>query len=230
MRPSTLFLYSLVITVLAFIYRDPLELAFIAVPNISLGLVLGVRRFRLLLILFVIGYLGLFINTLIVVNRGEEVFSIGPLIVREEALNAFISIGLRLLAIAGATMIFLSLIDPYRAVKSLENDLRLPKGISFSIYYALRLLPYLEKVVRDIRDIRRMRGYRGFILTPMDFASILRQLLSLLVERAIWTGIAMELRGFSLRRVRREPIKLDLGDYIVLLAALTQIITPLLLL
>lgn len=222
MRPSTLFIYSLGITLMAFIFRDPLEVSVFAVPNILVGLYMGVRRYRILIILFLFGYLGLFINTLIVANTGDPVLTLYPLVIRSKAVNAFISIGLRLLSIAGATLIFLSLVEPYKAVKSLENDLRLPKGLAFSIYYALRLLPYIERASRDIMAIRRMRGHSGLVISPGNFTSILRQLLALLIERAVWTGVSIELRGFSVRKVRRTPYRLSRTDVIVFTLLLIQ--------
>jgi len=228
-RPSILFIYGLSITILAFIYRDVTTLSLIAIPNFIVGFILGWRRFKILLILFILGFIGLFINAYLVSNTGEIVYIYDPIVIREGVLEALYTIGLRLAAITGGTMIFLSLVDPYETVKYLESDLYIPRGISFSIYYALRLLPLIQREAREIQGIRVERGYRRFIATPSDITSFLLPLLSTFMERAYWTGVAAELRGFQLRRRGRVPFKLSIYDYIVVSILIIQILTPYLL-
>ncbi len=225
-RPSILFIYGLVITLLAFIFRESSSIFIIAIPNLAIGIILGWRRYKIIIFLFILGYIGLFINSLLVANQGAVVFKFLFLVVREGALKAANSIFFRLGLITGGTLIFLSLSDPLETVRTLENDLRLPKGPTFSIYYALRLLPLVDRIYRDLRFIRRERGYRGYIITPRDFSTFLLPLLSNLLDKAYWTGIAVELRGFNIRRRLHEPIKLSRYDYIVILIMIIQVMIP----
>lgn len=225
-RPSIIFLYGIVITLLAFIYRDIYSLSLIAFPNFIVGLLLGWKRFKILMILFFLGFIGLFLNAYIVSNTGDVVYTLGPLAIREGVVEALTTIGLRLAAITGGTMIFLSLSDPYETIKYLEADLHIPKGISFSIFYALRLLPLIQREAREVQNIRVERGYRRYVITPSDFRSFILPLLSIFMERAYWTGVAAELRGFQLRRRSRIPFKLSIYDYIIIIFILIQMSTP----
>ena len=225
-RPSIIFLYGIVITLLAFIYRDIYSLSLIAFPNFIVGLLLGWKRFKILMILFFLGFIGLFLNAYIVSNTGDVVYTLGPLAIREGVVEALTTIGLRLAAITGGTMIFLSLSDPYETIKYLEADLHIPKGISFSIFYALRLLPLIQREAREVQNIRVERGYRRYVITPSDFRSFILPLLSIFMERAYWTGVAAELRGFQLRRRSRIPFKLSIYDYIIIMFILIQMSAP----
>lgn len=225
-RASILFIYGLAVTLLAFIYRDILSLSIISIPNILIGTVLGWRRFKFIILLLFLGFIGLFLNAYLVSNTGELVIKIWLLDVREGLISAITTIGFRLMAIAGGTLIFLSLVEPYETVKSLENDLFLPKGISFSIYYALRLLPLIQREAIEIQNIRVQRGFRKYLITPSDFKSFILPLLSIFLERAYWTGIAAELRGFQLRRPSRKKVKLSFYDYLIIASILLQILLP----
>ncbi len=225
-RGSILFIYGLILALLAFIYRDNLVLAIIAIPNLTVGSILGWKKFKIIVIFLLIGFIGLFINTYLVSNTGEIVFDTGFFIIREGVVDAFSSIALRLMTISGGTLIFLSLSDPYETVKTLENDLYLPKGISFSIYYALRLIPLIQRESREIQNIRVQRGYRKYLVTPNDFKTFLLPILSILLERAYWTGIAAELRGFQMRKtLHRKPI-LTIYDYIIIALLTIQVLLP----
>ncbi len=228
-RPSILFIYGLVLTLLAFIYRDPFILSIVAIPNFVVGFILGWRRFKILLILFLLGFIGLFLNAYLVSNTGEAIIVWGPMVVREGVIEALTIIGLRLATITGGTMIFLSLSDPYETIKYLESDLYIPKGISFSIFYALRLLPLIQREAREVQNIRVERGYRRFLISPSDFKSFILPLLSIFIERAYWTGVAAELRGFQLRKRRKIPFKLSSYDYLILLLIIIQVLAPILL-
>lgn len=225
-RPSILFIYSLVLSMEAFLFREPSSIWMIAIPNLLAGIILGFRRYKLIIGLFLIGYIGLFINSLIVSNIGEEVIRIWFITVRSGAVESANSIFMRLGLITGATLLFLSLSNPLDTVKALENDLRLPKGPTFSIYYGLRLFPLVERIYRDVRFMRMQRGYRGYIVTPNDLKTFLLPILSNLLDKAYWTGIAVELRGFSLRKRVGEQIRLEIWDYLILSILIIEFIIP----
>lgn len=226
---TILLIYAIVISLLAFILRDPVKMFIPFIINFVAGSVLGSRRYRLIIILFLLGFIGLFLNSLMVSNTGEPILSIGSFIIRENALRASLDIFMRLGMITGGTMIFVSLTDPRRVIRDLERDLRLPSGIVFSIFYALRLYPLMLRDYEEIKLSRFQRSRRKYILTPNDLQSILQPLLSLGLERAIWAGISAEMRGLSLRKARREKISLSKLDLFIVIIAILQILATILL-
>lgn len=204
--PTSTFLYALAITALAFTFREQRQLAAIGLPNGLLGFSLGFKRSKWIILLFAIAIWGTFLNSLLLANTGDPVVHMGPLEVRVGALNATLTIGLRLLAIAGAALIFFSSTNPRDLIRHLEAELRLPKGLAFSIAYSLRLFPLMQRDYREIQLARLERGYRRFPITPTDVRSIMLPFLSVGYERAVWTGIGAELRGFASRRRRMKAI------------------------
>ena len=224
-KPSTLFIYGLTITILAFIARDVSQLLVVNSINAPLGLILGLkRRLRIFIILFFIGLIGLFINALVFANTGKPVLLLPPLTIREGAVIGFIKVTLRLLAILGATLIFITQVNVREFIKSLESELRLPKDVAFATAIGLRMLSIVERDAREIQHIRIQRGYRKYPITPSDIASYLRPLLSLGIERATWIGIAAELRGFALRKPRYTRFRLSRVDILVFIALVVQVI------
>lgn len=221
--PTSTFLYALAVTALAFTFREARQLAAIGLPNGVLGFSLGFRRSRWIILLFSTAVWGTFLNALIFANTGIPVAQIGPLTVRMGAINATLTIGLRLLAIAGAALIFFSSTSPRDLIRHLEAELRLPKGLAFSIAYSLRLFPLMQRDFREIQLARAERGYRRVPLTPTDVRSIMLPLLSVGYERAIWTGIGAELRGFASRK-RRMKAEFGIPELMVLASITLQII------
>jgi len=205
--------YSLAATLLGFYASDPRSqavlLAFTGLP----GLALGLLRFRLLVALIPFTIIGAFVNAMIIYylgaveDPGPVVAEIGPIRVPEFAVGSTARVGARILVFAGAGLLIASLVTPRDAVKSLSDELGLPKGFSFSLAFALRLLPLLKNDADEILLVRRLRGHRSPPLTPRDYESIITPLLAASLERALWVGVAAELRGYSLRRVRRRRPK-----------------------
>ncbi len=224
--PTSIFLYALAVTALAFIFREPRQLMAVGVPNGLLGFTLGFRRSKWMILLFTLAIWGTLLNALVVANTGELVAEIGPLALRMGALIATLTIGLRLLAIAGAALIFFSFTSPRDLIRHLEAELRLPRGLAFSIAYSLRLFPLMQKDFREIQLARLERGYRRVPITPADVRSMMLPLLSVGYERAVWTGIGAELRGFASRR-RRVKAKIGIPELIVLASLTTQVIMAL---
>lgn len=225
--PAVLFVYGLALTLVLFIDRDALSLALIGVPNAFIGFALGWRKYKVLIALFLLGFAGLAINALLLTNVGPAVLVVGPLIVRAGAVNTFVTVGLRITGIAGVAFLFVSLVDPARTVRSLERELRLPKGVCFALAYALRLINLLSKDLREVQGARILRGYRSVPITPSDIKSVLTPLLSVGYERALWVGIAAELRGFRLRSVSKEPLRIGWREAIVLTLLALQILVAL---
>ena len=221
---TTLLIYALIISTLAFVLRDPVKMLVLIIINFVSGTILGFTSYRLIIILFLLGFIGLFLNSLLISNTGETLLTIGPLTIRENALKASMNIFMRLGIIAGGTMIFISLTDPRRVIRDLERDLRLPSGIVFSIFYALRLYPLMIRDYEEIQIARLQRFKRRTILVPQDILNILQPLLSIGLERAVWAGISAELRGLSLRKPGREKRSLSKKDFLIISLALIQIL------
>jgi len=157
-------------------------------------------------------------------NTGKPIFEFYGLVIREGVLTAFINVMLRLLSILGATLIFITQVNARDLIKSLECELGLPKTIAFATAVGLRMLSILERDLREIQLVRVERGYRRYPITPSDIGSFLRPLLSLGLERALWVGIAAELRGFSQRTTKRVGIKITYVDMCVYVLLIIQII------
>ena len=223
---SILFLYALVVSLLAYAYRDIYDLLFIGLINAVLGLVYG-YRYKLLWLLLALGLWGTFINAYVVSNTGQIVFSWGWIIIREGVLTATTAIFMRLLSIVGATLFFIGNSTPFELIKSLISELRLPKGIAFSISYAIRLIPLMRKDYEEIRIARLERGYRRIPYLPNDLKTFLLPLLNIAYERAIWAGIAVELKGFRLGKVKYRKIRIDVPEIAVFILLAIQVILPL---
>jgi len=224
--PAYLLAYSFTVTLLAVVEESPAALlALFAVTGLP-GLALGLLRFGRMLILLPLSVAGAFINAMIlyylgVAGQGSPVAArIGPLEVPWYAVNSTLVIGLRLAVIAGAGLLLSGLANPRDVVRSLES-LGAPKGLVFSLAFALRLLPLLFAELGEVMAMRVQRGYRRVPVTPGDYATIMLPLLSVSVQRAVWVGVSAELRGFRLRRARRRgPPRPGPWDYL-LAAALT---------
>lgn len=228
-RPSSsiLFLYALIVSLLAYAYRDIYDLLFIGLINAVLGLTYG-YRYKLLWMLLLLGLWGTFINACTVSNTGHVVFSWEWIVIREGVLTATITIFMRLLSIVGATLFFIGNSTPFELVKSLVSELRIPKGIAFSISYAIRLIPLMKKDYEEIKIARLERGYRRVPYLPNDLKTFLLPLLNIAYERAVWAGIAVELKGFRLRKIKYRKIRIGVPEIAVFILLAVQVIIPLL--
>ncbi len=229
MKPSVsiLFIYGLAVTLLVFIYRSGYPLLLIMLINGLIGFSIGLHRHKYIVLVILLGIWGVFLNALFVSNTGEPVYVLGSLVIREGVVDTVYRITCRLVAIAGAALILISLYSPREIINGLESQLRLPKIISFPLAYGLRLLPLMKKDLDEIKNMRRQRGYRTIPLSPRDYASLLQPLLSISIERAVWTGIAIELRGFRLRRPGYRGFSLNYMDYMFIALLVAQIFSPL---
>ena len=228
--PPALLAYGLTVTVLAFYADDPRTQAIIVALTGVPGLVAGFIRYRLLVVLIPFAVAGAFLNAMllyylgVVEEPGEVIASIGPLKVPEYAVRVTATIGARIVSFAGAGLLIASFISPRDAVKSLSDEMSMPKGLSFSLAFALRLLPLLRSDMEDILLVRKLRGHRRVPLTPGDYRSIVTPLLAVSLERALWVAVASELRGFSLRKGRGFRPRLSLLDIPLALALALQLL------
>ena len=222
--PTTLFLYALSVTVLSMASRDSRILLAIALINLPLGAYLGRRRGMIFFFLYFLGLFGIFLNSLAFSNQGAAVLEVGPLVVREGAVRAFLRVFLRLSSILGAALIFYGLVDVRELLEALECTVRIPRGFVFSLAVGLRMLALLQRDAREILEMRAQRGHSRRPITPRSLSSFLRTLLSVALERGLWIGVAAELRGLSLRERRPRPYRPGSVD-VALLALLALQLT-----
>ena len=214
--PTTLFIYALSVTVLSMTSRNPEVLLAVALVNLPLGTYLGRKRGMIFFLLYFLGLFGIFLNSLAFSNQGAAVLEVGPLVVREGAVRAFLCVFLRLSSILGAALIFYGLVDIREMLDALECTMRIPRGFVFSLAVGLRMLTLLQRDAREILEMRAQRGHSRRPITPGSLSSFLRTLLSTALERGLWIGIAAELRGLSLRGRRPRPYRPGWGDVLLL--------------
>ncbi len=222
--PATWFIYSIIMTILAFVIRSEAALLIPAIPNFIVGLILALKKkYYLFPITLLLAFWALFLNAVLFVNYGKPVLILGPIIIRENALWATLIVAVRLMTITGAAMIFVSMINPRELIISLERQLGLPKGLAFALSLAIRLIPLMTHDYHEILFIRRQRGYRTKLLIPTDVVGVLLPLVAVGIDRAYWIGIAAELRGFQLRKRRFKP-EYTLWDILVIAVGILQTI------
>ena len=222
--PAQLLLYGLAVTLLVFAAPCRGELLLLAAVNAPPGFIVGARRYPVLVALFFLSIIGTMINSIILANHGPPVASVGPLTIRRGAVDATINITLRFMALSGVSLLFAGTVRPREAVRSLEEELGLPKGVAFSVAFGLRLLSLAQSDLSEIMAVRRMRGAPRIPLRPRDVESLLAPMLSIMLERARWVGIAAELRGFQLRG--RRPLRLvpTVGGVVLFVLLVLQVL------
>lgn len=225
-RVLTTLAYSLTLTGLAFAVNTIPALLILAVPPLVLMIIVGRRGTYWLVIAYLVGCVGVLINALMFANTGEEVLSIGFLTIRSGAVQAFAVVSLKLLVIAGAGGALIYSYSPTEIYRGLLYEAGLPIVITLPLAYSLRMLPVVRRDLAEVMFQRRQKGYRTILLYPPHLASVLAVLLSINYERARWSGVNAELRGF--RRIRPRRVyrisEADLLLYILLAVQLLLII------
>ncbi|GBF08862.1 conserved hypothetical protein [Aeropyrum pernix] len=208
-RPWALFVYGVLVTIIAIVGSGRELLATFLITGVP-GFVLGFVRYRFLVLLIPLTVIGTFLNALAIYytglarEPGDIVARIWVIEIPEFAVETTAVIALRVFSFAGAGLLLVSLVSPRDALRSLTEELGLPKGLAFSLAFALRLFPLIRRDLGEVMAVRRLRGYRTIPLSPSDYMSIIAPLLNVSLERAVWVGVSAELRGFRLRRVRRR--------------------------
>ncbi|MGC9115378.1 MAG: energy-coupling factor transporter transmembrane component T [Fervidicoccaceae archaeon] len=223
-KPSVLFLYSMAVSAMAFIFSSPAALAVPAILNSILGFPLGRRSLpmKLVFIILIFNMWGALLNGIYFHNEGFVVLSIGGFAVRSGAFASFITLNLRFFLIIGATLLMLGLSGGSRElVRSLERDLGMPPWIAFSISHAFRLFPLLSRDYGELIVARKEREVGTNIFNPIVLKEVLFSMLSVSYERAVWSGISAELRGVKIRK-RSMRGKIELQDLAVLALAAAE--------
>lgn len=113
----------------------------------------------------------------------------------------------RVLAFSGLGALFVLTTDPIEFIRSLNQQLKLPASIAYSMIAVWGILPKMRREYAATRAAFRARGLRvGFISAAL--------LIPLLVKSARWSealACAMESKGFSDSGARTHYHKLTVG-------------------
>ncbi|AFL66097.1 energy-coupling factor transporter transmembrane component T [Desulfurococcus amylolyticus] len=218
------FIYATIITLMAFIIRNPKWLIMTSVISIVICLIYGGRRILYLILLVSIGFIGVFVNALFFANTGEVVVETGPIIIRKHALEEFLVVALRLLLIASGGGVLALTHSSSEIARGLARELGLPYYIALPIFYALRSLPLIKQDLDEILFMRKQRGYGRIPISPGSISSIITPLLSISYQRALWGGISAELKGLRGSTIYRR-IEVNILDILLLILLMIYIVT-----
>jgi energy-coupling factor transport system permease protein len=177
--------------------RPPLVL--LAVALLAGLLVGGVPPRRLVawlapLVLAALG-LGTFNAFLAAANAdptAHELVRLGPLRMTDAGARAGAALGLRVLAIAATSAVFVLTTTPTRLADALVQQARLPARFAYGALAAYQAVPRLATDLVDLRAARRTRGLSGGWHPRLLFA-----LLVLAIRHADRVALAMDARAFG---------------------------------
>lgn len=153
-----------------------------------------------------------------------EVFRAGALRVTQPALTAGVALGLRVLAIASVSAVFVLTTSPTRLADALVQQARFSPRFAYGALAAYQAVPRLADDLSDLHAARRARGLRGGW-----HPRVLLALLVLAIRRADQLALAMDARAFGsgprsayrdLRVTWRDPAMLILGLGVLMLGLL----------
>lgn len=124
-----------------------------------------------------------------------ELVRLGPFRVTEAAAGAGLGLGLRVVAIAATGVVFGLTTDPTHFVDALVVQAHRPERFAYGALAAYQAIPRLADDLATLRQARRIRGLPG-----SWHPRILVGLLVLAVRHADRLALAMDARGFGLRR------------------------------
>ena len=153
-----------------------------------------------------------------------EAFRLGPLRITGSALQAGLALGLRVLAIASISAVFVLTTSPTRLADTLVQQGSVPARFAYGALAAYQAVPRLADDLADLRAARRARGLRGGW-----HPRVLVGLLVLAIRHADRLALAMDARAFGIgprSRYRevpftwRDPLVLAMGLGVLLLGLL----------
>ena len=122
-----------------------------------------------------------------------EAARVGPFRLTHMALSGGAAVGLRVIAIAAASVVFARTTDATALVDSLVQQARLPARFAYGALAAYQAVPRLSEDLVALRQARRVRGLRGGW-----HPRVLVSLLVLAVRHADRAALAMDARAFGL--------------------------------
>jgi energy-coupling factor transport system permease protein len=168
-----------------------------------------------------------FFNTLFGVANADPasttLFTLGPWRVTEEALEAGVGLGLRVLSIGAVGAVFALTTDSTRLVDALVQQARVPERFAYGALAAYGAIPRFGADLANLRAARRLRGLRG-----SWHPRILVGLLVLAIRHGDRMALAMDARAFgSGRRTRYRDVRWGWIDLAVGIAAAVVLIVAL---
>jgi energy-coupling factor transport system permease protein len=137
-----------------------------------------------------------FFNTLFGVANADAasvtLFTVGPWRVTQEALQAGVGLGLRVVAIGAVGAVFALTTDSTRLVDALVQQARVPERFAYGALAAYGAIPRFGADLANLRAARRMRGLRG-----SWHPRILVGLLVLAIRHGDRMALAMDARAFG---------------------------------
>lgn len=137
-----------------------------------------------------------FFNTLFGVANADPasttLFTLGPWRVTEEALQAGVGLGLRVVSIGAVGAVFALTTDSTRLVDALVRQARVPERFAYGALAAYGAIPRFGADLANLRAARRLRGLRG-----SWHPRILVGLLVLAIRHGDRMALAMDARAFG---------------------------------
>ncbi len=191
-----------------------------SVPAFGLAYPVLARRVRPLLLAVAGTMLGLLLFS---VRTGAPVASLGPLDVTTGTLDAAVSVGLRILALALPGIVVLATTDPTDLADALVQNAKAPARFAIGALAAFRLLPLLGEEWRMLTLARRARGVdagRNPVALARQWASLTFALLVGAIRRGTRLATAMDARGFDsgLPRTTARPQHFGAADWLLVAA------------
>jgi energy-coupling factor transport system permease protein len=168
-----------------------------------------------------------FFNTLFGVANADPasttLFTLGPWRVTEEALQAGVGLGLRVVSIGAVGAVFALTTDSTRLVDALVQQARVPERFAYGALAAYGAIPRFGADLANLRAARRLRGLRG-----SWHPRILVGLLVLAIRHGDRMALAMDARAFgSGPRSRYRDVRWDLLDLAVGIGAAVVLVVAL---
>jgi energy-coupling factor transport system permease protein len=168
-----------------------------------------------------------FFNTVFGVSNADPdattLFTLGPWRVTEEAFQAGVGLGLRVVAIGAVGAVFALTTDSTRLADALVQQAHVPERFAYGALAAYGAIPRFAADLANLRAARRMRGLRG-----SWHPRILVGLLVLAIRHGDRMALAMDARAFgSGPRSRYREIPWASMDLVVGLAASVVLVAAL---
>jgi energy-coupling factor transport system permease protein len=153
----------------------------------------------------------------------HDLVRIGPFRVTEEGGRAGLALGLRVLAIAATSAVFVLTTTPTRLADALVQQAGASDRFAYGALAAYQAVPRLASDLLDLRSARRTRGLRAGWHPRVVFG-----LLVLAIRHADRVALAMDARGFGIGpRSEYRCVAWSWRDAVVMLGGLAALLLAL---
>lgn len=173
-----------------------------------------------------------FVLQLLFVPGSTRILSLGSLHITTEALDFAAAITCRLLTLVLTSLLYTATTDPHDLVMALTLKLRVPYRFAYAVLIALRFLPVLEAEAALIQAAQKRRGtlaesgWKQKLKRKRQFAL---QVFISSIRKVEHTALVMEAKGFGASRHRTYRRKLVFRPEGILLAAVSMLLTGIIL-